>query len=259
MLALEAYGDVTRLRFSTTVSRALGYEVSAYAVRGMLIDTGFPAIAREFAVWLDDSALQGVVITHHHEDHAGNLELVARGGLPVAIAPIALRAVQDLGLLDMYRRVCWGQPPELTTPIAPFVARGLRLIHLPGHSPDHHVIWDEEHGTLFAGDLFIGVKVRIAQEDEVVAQQISSLRAAISLAPERVFCAHRGPVANPVSALKAKADWLEEITGAIDRLTEQGLSEREITRRVLGREGFVAYTSRGKLSKRNLIRSARRE
>ena len=259
MLALEMHGDVTRLRFSTPISRAFGYEVSAYRVRGVLVDAGFPAIARELALWLDEASLDGAVITHHHEDHAGNLELISRGGLPVALAPMTLRSVQDLGLLDMYRRICWGQPPELSTPIIPFVARGLRLIHLPGHSPDHHVVWDEEHGTLFSGDLFIGVKVRIAQEDEVVSQQISSLRAAISLAPERVFCAHRGPVANPVQALRAKADWLEEITGQIGRLTEQGLSEREITKRVLGREGAVAFTSRGKLSKRNLTRSARRQ
>ena len=256
MLALETHGDVTRLRFSSRVSRALGYEVSAYRVRGMLIDTGFPAVARELAGWLDSASLQGVVITHHHEDHAGNLELIARGGLPIAVAPMTLSAVRELGALDMYRRICWGQPALLTTPIAPFVARGMRLIHLPGHSPDHHVVWDAQTRTLFSGDLFIGVKVRIAQEDEVVAEQIKSLRAAIALAPERVFCAHRGPVANPIATLQAKADWLEEITGEIARLTEQGLSEREITTRVLGREGMVAITSRGKLSKRNLMRSA---
>jgi glyoxylase-like metal-dependent hydrolase (beta-lactamase superfamily II) len=255
MLALETHGDVTRLRFSTPVSRALGYEVSAYAVRGMLVDTGFPAVARELAGWLDEARLKGVVVTHHHEDHAGNLELISRGALPVAIAPVTLRAVRELGPLDLYRRICWGQPPALATEVTPFVARGLRLIHLPGHSPDHHVVWDEEHGTLFAGDLFIGVKVRIAQDDEVVSEQIRSLRAAIALKPERVFCAHRGPLTNPVETLKAKADWLEEISGEVNRLAFEGHSESAITTMVLGREGTVAYTSRGKLSKRNLVRA----
>jgi glyoxylase-like metal-dependent hydrolase (beta-lactamase superfamily II) len=258
MLALEMHGDVTRLRFSTPVSRSFGYEVSAYAVRGMLVDTGFPAVARALAGWLDDARLEGVVITHHHEDHAGNLELIARGGLPVAIAPMTLRAVRALGALDLYRRTCWGQPPELTTEITPFVARGLRLIHLPGHSPDHHVVWDEQHGTLFAGDLFIGVKVRIAQEDEVIAEQIRSLRAAIALSPERVFCAHRGPLADPIQMLKAKADWLEEISGEMERLAGEGRSEREIAQHVLGREALVAYTSWGKLSKRNLVKAVLR-
>jgi len=257
MLALESYGDVTRLRFSTAVSRALGYEVSAYAVRGVLIDTGFAAVARELAGWLDGVRVGGVVVTHHHEDHAGNLELIARGGLPVRIADATLNAARTMGPLDLYRRICWGSPPALRSPIKPFEPRGLRLIHLPGHSPDHHVVWDAERATLFAGDLFIGVKVRIAKDDEVISEQVRSLRRAIDLAPERMFCAHKGPVPNPIQALAAKADWLEELIGESTRLHAAGLSDRAIARRLLGPEDSVRFFSRGKLSKEQLARSAR--
>ena len=255
MLSLEQYGDVTRLRFSTPITRALGYEVSAYLTRGVLVDTGFPDVAREFAAWLDRGRPKGIVLTHHHEDHAGNLDLAARGGLPIAAADITLQAVRDEGRLDWYRRVCWGQPPLFRSAVTSFEPPGMRLIHLPGHSHDHHAVWDAERETLFAGDLFIGVKVRIAKDDEVIHEQVKSLRQAITFRPRRMFCAHRGLVPDPVGALKAKADWLEGITGEARRMAGMGVSEGEITRRLLGREGLVRLTSRGRLCKRNLIRA----
>jgi glyoxylase-like metal-dependent hydrolase (beta-lactamase superfamily II) len=259
MLALERFDDVTRLRFTSPITRALGYEVSAYVTRGVLIDTGFPLIARDLATWLDASRPQGVVLTHHHEDHAGNLELLARGGLPVAAADSTLRAVRALGALGLYRRVCWGSPPSFRTPISRFEADGLRLVPTPGHSTDHHVVWDAERETLFGGDLFLGVKVRVAQEMEAIPTLVKSLRTAIALAPKRFFCAHRGLVDQPLGALRAKADWLEEIKAETERLTREGCSDAVISRRLLGREGFTGFISRGKLSKTNLIRAMRRE
>jgi glyoxylase-like metal-dependent hydrolase (beta-lactamase superfamily II) len=258
MLALEQYGDVTRLRMSTPVTRALGYEASAYFTRGVLVDTGFPAAGLDLARWLDSTSPAGVVITHHHEDHAGNLELLARGGMPVAAADSTLRAVREMGSLGLYRRVCWGTPPALRSPVARFDPAGLRLVPTPGHTPDHHVVWDAERETLFSGDLFLSVKLRLAQDTEDMRGIVHSLRTVVALAPKRMFCAHRGLVADPVGTLRAKADWMEELIAEAGRLSAAGMSEAAITRHLLGREGTTIWFSRGKLSKRNLIRSALR-
>ena len=256
MLAIEPYGDVTRLRFSTPVTRAMGYEVSAYFTRGVLVDTGFPMVAPELAAWLDGARPAGVVLTHHHEDHAGNLELIARGGLPVAAADSTLRASRELGPLGLYRRLCWGTPPAFRSAVVRFDADGLRLVPMPGHSADHHAVWDAERETLFAGDLFLGVKVRVAQGAEILPELVRSLRAAIALAPKRLFCAHRGLVPDPLGALRAKAEWLESLMFEASRLAGDGVPVRAITRQLLGREGLTALISRGKLSKANLVRSA---
>ena len=91
-----------------------------------LIDTGPPnqwSIVRQFAA---ESAVELVVATHHHEDHAGNLgRLAAATGAPI-LAP-----AESLGLLaggfpmQPYRRIAWGVaerveaksiPPHLTLP-----------------------------------------------------------------------------------------------------------------------------------------------
>lgn len=256
MLAIEQYGDVTRLRMSTPVTRALGYAASAYFTRGVLVDTGFPAAGLDLARWLDSNIPAGVVITHHHEDHAGNLELLARGGVPVAAADATLRALREPEPLGLYRRICWGTPPALRSPIRRFDPEGLRLVPTPGHTPDHHVVWDAERETLFSGDLFLSVKDRLAQEGEDLRVLVQSLRTAIALAPKRVFCSHRGMLADPVGALRAKADWIEGLITEAGRLHAAGMSETAITRQLLGREGTTIWLSRGDLSKRNLIRAA---
>ncbi len=258
MLSIERYDDVVRLRMSTSVTRALGYEASAYFTRGMLVDTGFPAVARDLAHWLDGTRPSGVVLTHQHEDHAGNLELLARGGVPVAAANATLEAIRAARPLDFYRRFNWGTPPALRSPFARLDPAPLRLLPTPGHTPDHHVVWDAERETMFSGDLFLSVKMRLAQDAEDVHGVVRSLHAVIALKPKRVFCAHRGPLHDPVNTLRAKAAWMEEIIGEARRLAATGMPVPEITRQLLGRDGWTSFISRGKLAKCNLIRSALR-
>jgi endoribonuclease LACTB2 len=257
MLTLERYDDVTRLRFSTAASRALGYDASAYAVRGMLVDTGFPSVARDLAGWLDSGRPQGVILTHQHEDHAGNVALVVSRAIPLVAAEETLRAVRAPEPIGFYRRLCWGSPEPLREHAKTFLPAPLEFIPAPGHSPDHHIVWDAERSTLFAGDLFLGVKVRVAQSTEHVPELAQSLREAIALQPERMFCAHRGLVPDPVGHLRAKLQWLEWLMGESARLRANGRSDAEVARELLGREGFLPIFTGGGLSKRNLIRVSR--
>ncbi|HVP70103.1 MAG TPA: MBL fold metallo-hydrolase [Gemmatimonadaceae bacterium] len=257
MLALERYDDVTRLRFSTAASRSLGYDASAYAVRGLLIDTGFPDVGRDLAAWLDADRPRGVVVTHQHEDHAGNVELVASRGVPMRIAPETMRAVRAPARIELFRRFCWGSPTPMRSTAPPFDPAPLAFVASPGHCADHHVVWDAETATLFAGDLFLGVKVRVAQITEHIPALAQSLRDAIALAPERMFCAHRGLVPDPAGHLRAKLDWLEWLMGESARLHAMGRSDPEIARQLLGREGFLPIFTAGGLSKLNLIRVSR--
>lgn len=257
MLQLETHGDVTRLAMSTRVSRAAGYAVSAYAVRGILIDTGFPAVAREVAAWIDQARPAGVVLTHSHEDHAGNVELIARRGLPIAAGSATLSALRNAHKIGFYRRLLWGRVPPLVSPIEPFEPDGLALVPTPGHASDHMIVWDAERETLFAGDLFLSVKVRAAHPGEDLRQLVRSVRTAAALRPKRMFDAHRGLVPDPVTSLEAKADWLEETIGVIEGRIARGWSDREIARAVLGREESAYYISRGQMSKINFVRAVR--
>ena len=236
----------------------MGYSVCVFLVRNQLVDTGFPGARRDVARLVEERRPRGVIVTHQHEDHAGNVDLVARRGIPIAMARAtedALRAGEaNVGL---YRRACWGTMPRLTTRFEAYEPSGLELIPTPGHSPDHHVVWDANRGTLFGGDLFLGVKVRVARPMEDPRALAQSLRRAAALEPRVVLDAHRGVVPNGAGALAAKAAWLDEVIGVIDAHITRGWNDRAITRAVLGREDVVALVSGGDLSRLNFVRAVR--
>ena len=236
----------------------MGYSVCVFLVRGQLIDTGFPGARETVARLLDDRRPRGIVVTHQHEDHAGNVELAARRGVPIAMA----RSTQDAlrsgeANVGLYRRVCWGTMAPLRSALEPYEPVGLELIATPGHSPDHHVVWDAERETLFGGDLFLGVKVRVARPMEDPRALAHSAYRAAGLRPRVFYDSHRGLVPNGAEALMAKAAWLKETIGAIDAHIARGWSDRAITRAVLGREDVVALVSRGDLSRLNFVRAVR--
>jgi glyoxylase-like metal-dependent hydrolase (beta-lactamase superfamily II) len=259
MLREERHGDVTRLIFESLPSRSMGFDVSAYAVRGALIDTAFHDVRADLGAWLDARHPDGVIVTHYHEDHAGNAELVAGRGYPMWIARETLEHTRSPAAILWYRRWCWGPQPPLLSPVFPFVHAELEVIHTPGHSSDHHVVWDAERETVFGADLFLGVKVRVSHPwpREDVRAQIAALRRVITLRPSRFFDAHRGQVPDAIAQLTAKVNWLEETTGAIDALIAKGWSDQAIARRLLGAESWTSYVTRFDYSRRNFVGSVR--
>ena len=265
MITIERHGDVTRLHLTHWRSRAVGYSVSAFLVRGVLVDTGFPAARPALARLLDELRPRAVVVTHHHEDHAGNVGLVASRGLPIALPDETLDILRpgERGI-GLYRRATWGRIHPLGAAALVRLgddalgALGLELLPTPGHATDHHAVWDAGRRVLYGGDLWLGVKVRVARPNEDPRVHAASLRRAAALAPVALYDAHRGRVDDPVGSLLAKADWIEETIRRIERRAAEGASERRITREVLGAEPPVAWASRGDLSKRNFVRAVLR-
>jgi hypothetical protein len=102
------------------------------------------------------------------------------------------------------------------------------------------------------------VKVRAAFPDEDPRQLVASLRGVASLGPRRLFDAHRGLVPDPVGALTAKADWVEETVARIDAKIDAGWSDRAIRTHVLGREPLVGWMSGGEYSKLTFVQAVRR-
>ncbi|MEO6446921.1 MAG: MBL fold metallo-hydrolase [Gemmatimonadaceae bacterium] len=258
MIQVERHGDVTRFQLSQARSRLAGYSVSVYHVRGTLIDCGFPSMGDEVARLLDNSHLNGVIVTHWHEDHAGNLEMVAQRGIPVAAHPETLARARQPAPLASYRRFTWGSPRPLVTPLVAFDPAPLEVLHTPGHSADHHCVWDPETRTLFSADLFLGVKIRHAHASEDPRQLVRSLRRVAALCPVRMFDGHRGVVPAPVEALHAKIQWMESTMGQVDVMRREGASEAAICRAVLGVRDLNDWFSRGEYSRLNLVRGMMR-
>lgn len=263
MLRLHEHDDVVRLEMSSRTGRAIGFTASAYLVRGALVDTGIPTARAALLRYLDERraagrSVRGAIVTHAHEDHAGNVRALAGRGMPLVMSDATLAAVRDVAPVRPYRRVTWGAMPPLDVPHESFDASPLVLVPTPGHAADHHAVWDPETATLFGGDLFLGTRVRVAHDDEDPGLLADSLRAAAALRPARLFDAHRGLVPRPVASLLAKAAWIDETLGAIARRAAEGWSARAIARDVLGRETFVGVVSRGHYSHAAFVRAALR-
>ena len=233
-------------------------DVSAYVIRGVMIDSGFHRARRELMDAVRAFDVRGTIITHCHEDHAGNVQALAAAGMPILAREDTIATLRARPRIRPYRRLIWGHPPALTSPLVSFDTEGLEGVHTPGHSTDHQVVWDARTRTLFSGDLWLGRRASILHASEDPYRIVESLRVARALEPARMFDAHRGEVMNPVAAIDAKIDWMLETLEAVRQRLEQGWSENAIVRRLLGGEALAGYVSGRDYSRRNLVRAVRR-
>ena len=256
-LHMESYGDVVRLRMRSFGSRAVGLDVSAYVVRGVMIDTGIHRARRALLRAVATTGVRAVIITHWHEDHAGNVCALAARGLPILMRSETEAILRARPHVQLYRRVVWGYGPPLVSALAADHPAGFQCLHTPGHSTDHQVVWDAETGTLFSGDLWLGIRSRVLHASEDPYVIIQSLQQTKTLAPDRMFDAHRGMIVRPTHAIGAKIQWLGETLQTIERRVHDGWSDRMIVWRVLGGEEMAAIVSRGDYSRHNLVAAVR--
>jgi endoribonuclease LACTB2 len=258
MIEIQRFGNVERIRLASWGSRIAGMDVSAYLADGILIDSGFPLVRRAFARFLDERRVIGAMLTHYHEDHAGNAPLLAERGIPIAMHALTRERLREATRIRAYRRAVWGMPAPLAEPFQELSTQSPQFVFTPGHSPDHQVVWDASRATLFSGDLWLGVRARVMHSGEDPFRIIESLRVVRDLQPERMFDAHRGEVRDPVTALGAKIAYLEDTIAQVQSKIAAGWSDRAILSGVLGGDEPVAWASGGEYSRMNLVRAVRR-
>jgi glyoxylase-like metal-dependent hydrolase (beta-lactamase superfamily II) len=254
---------VVFLRLARTVAGRPLYRGGAYLLGNVMLDCGPPATAREVVSWLGNRTVDALLVTHHHEDHSGGAALLMRErGLTPYIHASGVRPLAHGYEIQLYRRLVWGRPEAVEArPLPPVVDTGgvrLEVVETPGHCPDHVCFYDRSRGWLFTGDLFLGERQRYLREDEDLEQTIASLRTAVALPLERVFCAHRGPLRDGPAALRRRLDHLTTVRDQARELMAQGLPDAEIARRVVGPEGPLTWISRGRFSALNFVKSLKR-
>ena len=122
----------------------------------MLIDTGSPKLELEFLHWLEPKPLKQVYIIHHHENHSGNVNLIATqfkvliyGSLccsELLQGQVATSLPQRLfwRTLVFTDRVATYEQSRLSTPNYDF-----ELLHIPSHTEDQVALLESNQGWLF--------------------------------------------------------------------------------------------------------------
>lgn len=257
MFHVSQHEPLTRIRMARDLFGRPGYEVSAWAYRGFLIDSGPPTSARELVEWCrSHPEIRKVVLTHHHEDHVGGAAALQEElGLPVFAPALAVPILAEGLRMPLYRRAIWTTPRRFRAEPLGDRIDGLRVIPTPGHAMTHVCLFDEERRWLFSGDLYVHEKVRYLRRVEDAREHIASLRRVLALEPELLICDHAGILEHAKERLSRKIAFWEDLAGQALALKDRGLSTKEIARRLLGREGFLAWASLGDFSHRNLIES----
>jgi glyoxylase-like metal-dependent hydrolase (beta-lactamase superfamily II) len=262
MISTKLIGEIHAFRMARTlVGRGL-YYTAAYLVDGLMIDTGCAHTVNELMGSLNGKRVQMVVNTHSHEDHVGaNAAIKEQFGAQSFTHPSAIPFLEDprRRKLRPYQLVMWGYPvPSKPRPVGEVVEtpqHRFKVIHTPGHSPDHVCLHEPDEGWLFTGDAYVGGKDRALRADYNIWKIVSSLKTLRDLKPRILFTGSGTVRDDAVPALQEKIDYLEETGERVLELHRHGLSYGRIRVRVFGPELPIAYMTLGNFSGRNLVRS----
>ena len=266
MLKSSSFGPVARFDLSRHLPILGRYWTTAYLVDGMLIDSGCAHTAVDLVALLQGKPLDLIVNTHAHEDHIGaNGPLQrSRRGLRILAHARALPVLADprgLQPLNPYRRLFWGWPEPSQ---AVCMAEGdeikterysFRVIHTPGHSPDHCCLYEPDQGWLFSGDLFVGGFERALRIDYDIWGVIASLRRIAELPLRTLFPGSARVRHEPAEELRAKITHLEQMGERVLELHREGMSVSGIARSVCGRPMFLEVVTLGHFSRRGMVNS----
>jgi glyoxylase-like metal-dependent hydrolase (beta-lactamase superfamily II) len=193
------------------------------ADRVTLIDAGLPGSALKVLLAIEalgrkPQDVRQIVITHFHGDHTGGLaELVERTGAQVMVHALDAPVVRGdrpqpgpssgglLKPLVAFMSVRMVSPP---TPVA--VDReladgdevdaldGMKVVHVPGHTPGSIALHCPKRRLLFTGDTIannFGLRGPIGWYTEDMAQAKESIRKLAALDFEAAFFGHGRPIA----------------------------------------------------------------
>jgi ribonuclease/clavin/mitogillin len=150
-----------------------------------------------FVAWARDLKAQGrrliaLFLTHHHIDHVGGAETIARElDLPLWAHPLT---AERLPHLEIARRLDEGESIVLDGP----AAQRWEVLFTPGHAPGHLCLYERTLGELVVGDMVASEgTILIEPGDGDMGRYLSELERLRRLDAKTALPAHGRPIREP--------------------------------------------------------------
>jgi len=270
------HGPVTEWRWSTdNPLMPEPYWTSCFLLDGLLVDSGPPAGAddlRAFASGLpSEQRITRCFLTHAHEDHAGGGKMLhVEFEIPIYAPEKAAKFMAEGYTYPDYRQLAWGDQllPTLAIPLdsGSITTRSgeysLDLFPMPGHAPCLVALLDRVHQLAFVGDAVLPKYRALFGGACSIQEDIQQIHASIhrlhdeteGMEALEIFIAGHGLVEGR-AFLQDKLDEIETLHHQSHELSDLGLDERKILKKMFNGESFIATFSRGELSRLNLLKS----
>ena len=178
---------------------------NSYALGGrevLLVEPATP-YEDEQRAWIDwarglvsqGRRLVAIVATHHHPDHVGGLDVLARElGAPVWAHELTVQRLAPKTRALVTRRLADGDALVLEGPRD----ESWRVLHTPGHAPGHVCLLEERTRAVVVGDMVASVgTILIAPGDGDMQVYLQQLDRLASLDASVALPAHGDPIDEP--------------------------------------------------------------
>lgn len=233
-----------------------------YYVDGALIDTGHSMMRNHIIRDVIKLSVDQIYITHHHEDHTGNIIPIQSIHNCLAYAPKkCCELMKYPPPLTFAQKITWGAR-EAYSELIPKDDNlktnkyNFQIIPVPGHSPDMVALYEPDKQWLFSADLFINTYIGYFLTTENIKEQIASIKKILQLDFKIMLCSHNPQLDKPKQKLTKKLNFLEEFYDKVEKLFHKGYTAEEIFKILELREvKLVKFLSGGQLSKLNMVKS----
>lgn len=237
-----------------------------YYVDGLLIDTGQSKMRNSILAATEKLEVEQIFITHHHEDHSGNIKaLKDQHNCEAYASKLCCEMMKAPPKLSFAQKITWGRrpaqndliPKQQTIETSKYC---FDIIPIPGHAPDMVALYEPNRKWLFSADLYLNSYIDYFVYSESIAEQMTSIKKILALDFDVLLCSHKPQLKHGKQQLSKKLHFLESFFEEVSILHTQGFSAKEIFKHLKLKENWwVKILSSGSLSKVNMVHSVIRD
>jgi glyoxylase-like metal-dependent hydrolase (beta-lactamase superfamily II) len=237
--------------------------VYTFVLDNLLIDTAQRYNRENILKVAKQHEINKIILTHHHEDHTGNVAfLMNELNIDAYAHPTAVKIMGKGYRMSPLAKLMNGSvekavlKPISTEDRIQTAHYTLEPIYTPGHCDDHYCYYERNKGWLFSGDLYVADKIKYFANYESLLTQIESIKKLVALDFDTLFCSHNPKTHGGKQRLQNKLQFFEDFAGTVKQYYEQGHNARQIFALMGMKENYLnKYITLGGFCAENMVHS----